>query len=878
MLLAIECKRLRCLGRPIEVESFRARFADYRPIVDEVLTTEDGTLEAPVTVTGPIRSSANRYRYAVIRELAKGGLGVVNLALDLDLKRDVALKEIREESADRDEYRARFLREAEITARLEHPGIVPVYAMGFHDDGRPYYVMRLIRGETLKAAIDRLHGRDQPSESSPDATQILARPKPTLHQLVGRLIDASHAIDYAHYRKVMHRDIKPTNIMLGPFGETLVLDWGLAKVFEDGDPSVSLTGARFAENLNRDMPTRIGSKIGTIGYMSPEQALGVFVTPRPTSDIYSLGVTLYQILAGRPPFDGCGEDEFLTRVLRGDYRKPSEIAPGIPPSLEAICLKAMARLPEKRYQTAGELADELERWRVGEPVKAYVEPLRARFDRWSRKHRSWAVGAAMLLVSLSVGFGLLYKIKQDENRLIRSQVEHEIRARQDEENRRQVVEENRDSLRFAQENLIKSHDQTRDVLRQFLGDLRDNPAPDVAAFDRARFQQSVRLVDVLERLLEGQPQSASTSLDLARACLSAAQVGMALGEFTESSRFLDRASAVLTPALNRQLGSPELRQELSRTLAIRTDLHRELGQNRKAEEFNLRNLELLRTRIDVQPHADLPFWELKSRALTQKAAIKLDQLQLEPARQAANQSVELAERITTRAPTNPLHRLRLVEALAVRGECLTLLGDREQAQADFNRMQQVAGDPLPASDQAALAEFRLASAIATARLSTRLFHDRPTEALQSLDQAAQRVETIDPAFLRSLRSRREWARLLLSRVELRLLAQDPSTNAPVTPPIQSDLKRVRNLLDQIRAGSHDQATDFALLGREQLAIARLSLNQQNASEASSRLGQAISHFQKAYSLDPDDHESRKREAIARTWLDGLSTRPAQTLK
>ena len=272
-------------------------------------------------------------RYEILRRHAKGGLGVVSLARDDELHREVALKEIRPDRADYPDYRARFLREAEVTGRLEHPGIVPVYGIGHHEDGRPYYVMRFIRGETLRDAIIRLHSPSPEGEGEdegPEAERF------DLHSLVGRFVDACHAVAYAHHRGVLHRDIKPGNIMLGPFGETLVVDWGLAKPFNaPASDEYHVEDGLRPESESGMTPTKVGSEVGTKGYMSPEQAAGRHLELEPTSDIYGLGATLYYLIAGRPPFEGAGKPEFLRRVREGDFPRPRKVKPSIPRALEA---------------------------------------------------------------------------------------------------------------------------------------------------------------------------------------------------------------------------------------------------------------------------------------------------------------------------------------------------------------------------------------------------------------------------------------------------------------------------------------------------------------------------------------------------------------
>ena len=337
-------------------------------------------------------------RYRVLRPHARGGLGEVFVARDEELGREVALKEIQARHADDPADRARFLVEAEVTGRLEHPGVVPVYGLGTYPDGRPYYAMRFVGGETLQAAIARLH------EGGKAAAQTL-----DLRLLLRRFLDVCNAVAYAHSRGVIHRDLKPANVLLGPFGETLVVDWGLAKVVGTAEvPGESAGTVRLASDPSA---THGGSVLGTPAYMSSEQACGDIDGTGPASDVYSLGATLYCLLTGQAPFPGRDASLVLSAVRRGDFLPPRKVAPWMPAALEAVCLKAMALRPGDRYASARALADDLEHWLADEPVAAYREPALARLRRWGRRHRTLAAGlaaaVAVAAVSLGVAAGLL---------------------------------------------------------------------------------------------------------------------------------------------------------------------------------------------------------------------------------------------------------------------------------------------------------------------------------------------------------------------------------------------------------------------------------------------------------------------------------------
>jgi WD40 repeat protein/serine/threonine protein kinase len=304
----------------------------------------------------PAAPASLNERFRIVRPHARGGLGEVFLAIDPELDRQVALKELRAYHAHDPTSQARFLLEARLTGRLEHPGIVPVYGLGRYPDGRPYYAMRLIEGETLGRAIERFHAEEVASRE-PGRREIAFR------RLLRSLIDACNAVAYAHSRGVVHRDLKPDNIMLGRFGETLVVDWGLAKSLSTSESDTAI-GAdpddpRADDSSSLTLP---GAALGTPQYMSPEQASGELDRVGPASDVYSLGATLYSLLVGHGPFSTGDLADVLNRVRRGIFPAPRRLRKTIDPTLEAICLKAMSLKPEDRHDSPIAMAEEIEAW------------------------------------------------------------------------------------------------------------------------------------------------------------------------------------------------------------------------------------------------------------------------------------------------------------------------------------------------------------------------------------------------------------------------------------------------------------------------------------------------------------------------------------
>jgi serine/threonine protein kinase/predicted negative regulator of RcsB-dependent stress response len=350
--------------------------------------------------------------------LGKGGQGEVWLALDPELGRDVALKVLPFGLKGSQAIIAKFRHEAEVTGKLEHPNIVPIYEAGREpSDQTPYYVMRVLRDETLQAAILRFH-QGTWTESG-------------LRELLDRFIDVCQAVAYAHSRGVIHRDLKPQNVMLGQFGETLVVDWGLAKVIgrDDEHDSGEGEGTVNIAAVDSDSATKVGSIKGTPKYMSPEQAAGRVNELGPPSDIYSLGAVLYCVLTGQAPFPGQFTADILRRVQAGDFPPPRKVDRSlrdrnlgsrsepstVPQPLEAICLKAMSLRPSDRYRTAAALAEDVQRWLADEPVSAWHEPIIVRAKRWVRRHQTLVTSAAAILLVAIVSLTALSIIVTGKN-------------------------------------------------------------------------------------------------------------------------------------------------------------------------------------------------------------------------------------------------------------------------------------------------------------------------------------------------------------------------------------------------------------------------------------------------------------------------------
>ena len=390
--------------RPVQTDGSDQDPYSTQPVVPESLySTIDASTASSSLQTALNSSNVGQSRFQRIKQHAQGGLGVVFLAKDGQIDREVALKQIRKDRTEDADLQRKFVVEAEITGQLEHPGIVPVYALGLDAEGAPYYAMKFIRGEELKRYVDRMHSTSQ--------GQKLDYGSVSFRKLLGRFLDVCNTIDYAHSRGILHRDLKPANIMLGSHGETLVVDWGLAKLLTkvgdehretvstiDTPPPVRL------RDCDKSSETHYGTFSGSIPYAPPEQLLGQVDRMGPGTDVYSLGAILFQVLTNRPPIQVHSRVSTLDELAKalaeavelirnGDSLNPRVLVPAIPRAHAMICLRALAFQLENRYSSAKELAADVERWLADERVLALgnKEPLLEKAGRWLRRYRTWTI-------------------------------------------------------------------------------------------------------------------------------------------------------------------------------------------------------------------------------------------------------------------------------------------------------------------------------------------------------------------------------------------------------------------------------------------------------------------------------------------------------
>src|SRR5947209_2763380 len=307
--------------------------------------------------------------YQILEEIGRGGMGVIYRARQRHSRRIVALKRILSYHADSQETLVRFRREAEAAARLDHPNILPIYEVGENEDGLPSFSMKFAAGGSLDEAVPAL--RREP------------------RRIVALMAKVARAIEYAHARGILHRDLKPANILLDGRGEPLVSDFGLAKWLD--------ATSEFTQTL---------AIFGTPGYLAPEQAAGSANKITPAADVYSLGAILFHLFTGRPPFLGEHALAVIQQAAEKQAPKLRSLDPTLDRDLETICAKCLEREPSARYRSAGDLAEDLERWLAGHSIVARPISPPVRIWRWSRRNPILAGMTALLLV-MAAGVGVM---------------------------------------------------------------------------------------------------------------------------------------------------------------------------------------------------------------------------------------------------------------------------------------------------------------------------------------------------------------------------------------------------------------------------------------------------------------------------------------
>ncbi|ELP30448.1 serine/threonine-protein kinase [Rhodopirellula baltica] len=480
----------------------------------------------------------NARRYESLTEVGRGGWGIVEKAVDRHLEREVAIKRFSDCDQVTEQERQRFLHEAKVTSQLQHPGIVPVHEMG--DEHDTFYVMKLLDGITLSEFIQQHHQSPRVREA-----KTPFQFGESLEPLLQRFVDICNAVAYAHQQGVVHRDLKPCNVMISGFGETVVLDWGLAHSAQQPEASSPLE------------PN--GTVLGTPAYMSPEQARGETNRINSSSDLYSLGVVLYAIIAGHHPYHG----QPVARILQ-QVRKPScpdlrTSQPLVPKPLLSIVRKAIASSQHDRYASVEDLGNDVRRFIAGSSVSVHRENMIEKGMRWCRHHQGIAAATALTISGLLIAaifFGLVIHQSHRAERLARIEAQR--------------------AHREAIVNLGEALDATDSWLDELSGSLQFYPG------------MSAIRSDLLERALRQYDRIAKQNPEITSSILSS-------NELEEFDLLKSR----------KQTAQLALLQRVKTQLRL-ADLHRIIGQTEQARQVYAFAESLLRTHdLDHQSSADL---------------------------------------------------------------------------------------------------------------------------------------------------------------------------------------------------------------------------------------------------------------------------------
>jgi serine/threonine protein kinase len=587
-------------GEPLDIETFAAAHPEHAGLLRRVLPTmgvladlarHSGEADASVLAADELlKNSLGDFR--ILRGVGRGGMGIVYEAEQLSLGRRVALKVLPFAATMDSRHLQRFQNEARAAASLEHPHIVPVYGVGC-ERGVHYYAMKFIEGQSLAQVIDELRNakethhkgtkdtkKNQDTAVSSLCSLCLCGSNDFYKSIAELGIQAAEALEHAHSLGIVHRDIKPANLMIDGRSALWITDFGLARTAADAGLTMT------------------GDVLGTLRYMSPEQALAKHGLVDHRTDIYSLGVTLYELLTGRPAVEGKDREEILNRITLEESKPPRSFDASIPLDLETIVLKAMAKSPSDRYITARELADDLKRFQEARPIQARRPTIFQRTLKWGRRHRAlvWMGVAALALVAVgsATGATLIWREKEETREALAKA-----------EKQRQRAETNFRQAFWAVEDLLKPFEpghwlqpptlaevkqyQTEECLRLLATlseDQSDEPAAGlqrgVASVHTGRVyqvrgehekaQKAFRqAIGIFERLVQDYPQESAYPSELGQACGILAEDLYRAGRTSEGNTCFTQAVNVLREAHRKFPDDPDIPWWLARALCCWVD-------------------------------------------------------------------------------------------------------------------------------------------------------------------------------------------------------------------------------------------------------------------------------------------------------------------
>jgi tRNA A-37 threonylcarbamoyl transferase component Bud32/tetratricopeptide (TPR) repeat protein len=662
---------------------------------------------------GDPRSDIGRYRDH--GEVAQGGMGEIRDVWDPDLRRRIAMKRLHgntpgSASADR-QMLARFLEEAQVTSQLEHPGIVPVHELGIDDSGRVYFTMAMVRGQTFLEVVEAVRAG---SEDWP------------LARALGVLQRVGDAVAFAHSRGVIHRDLKPGNIMVGRFGEVYVMDWGLARVEgrEHGTDEDRSVADRAVSSVRTDggddgagamLRTMVGEVVGTASYMAPEQARGERDAIGPWTDVYALGAVLRHLLVGAPPFaerdPSTSSRAILDALADGPPPPLLELAPDLPPELVAICDKAMARERGDRYASVERFGADLRAFLELRVVRAYERGALAELRKWVLRNRGLAAAAALAVLGL--GAGLVVSLIQTERAESAAQRAARAAARADdhfglataamdeltelgsnslanvpgtEDARRRLLQTALDfHLRFV---ALESDDAaTREREAYAWGHVADIRR-ELGQYDRAE-QAAERALHSLTELLRAQPGRLDLRASAAWTRNTLGALDLHRNRFEDAQAHLESAERELDAVLDR--GFDEFRARIRRAHVVHNlgVLHA-YRRDREAElAARERGVALRRELVAARP-GDVGLRAHLASTLSALAGVLRRQREHDRAASLSAEAVELTEQVLRDEPRDRKHRSDAVVSWNTRGLVLKTRRETEAATTAFERALEIA--------------------------------------------------------------------------------------------------------------------------------------------------------------------------------------------
>ena len=833
---------------------------------------EDATLDSPrlpVSWLGPTLTPEHPGRYGGTpggplgaEVLGQGGVGRVLRGFDRHLGREVAIKELLgglgsvgpSGSPHISPTLARFVREARITAQLEHPSIVPVHELGVRPDGTLYYTMKRVRGRTLEQAIGEAASLDQRL------------------RLVAPVLDLCHAVAYAHARGVIHRDIKPANVMVGEFGETIVLDWGLARL--RGGPDPDGRHVRLPDDDGSDPGRTVaGAAFGTPTTMSPEQARGDVEAVDERSDVWSLGAVLFHLLTGRPPFVGASAHAVIVQAQRDAAPPVRSLEPGAPAELAAIAERALSRDPEARYPSAGAMARDLDAWTTGRRVEAHTYTSWEILRRFVGQHRTSVVVtalAAVILLAAAIGTHL--------------------------------------RVRDARDRAAKQ----RDAARQFASYLVNEVSEDIASLPGAgaiRKEVLTRALAYYEDAGADQSAPPEEQRNLAVGTLRIGELAMEAGELEVAERAYERAEPILRALRERSPKDPDALLDMAEWAEDQGGVAQARGQDGQARSKYQEALALGEAVLEAHPR------RVKAMRTVARATYYLGLLRLAtgPTDQAGpllSRSAALELQILEALPgdetasTNAVHSQHSLAKLElVRGRVDAAVSALERGLAVGEARMKVA--PHDADAQMAMIEsLSELSSIALSQGQTVRAVERGREALAT----AERLQAEDPwsavkrrtvsavqqslAWSLAARGEREEARALAQRsleTQEALLLQEP-TSASARREVTVALHALAGILDgadsleEARAlneralvlhrellaeepGSVERARDLSVtLGN----LGRILWKTGDRAGATARYREVLDSRVRLLADDPDNKELQRDAALTLTKLATLA--------